>query len=149
MPRPRKRRAEDAARKVPVSDPARRQRWQPGEDHPLDVMIAESALLEQELSGAVKKVEAATASITSLLGSWEDLATKEEQTRQVFADRFGSIKHADHLQATLAVLRRRRLLTRLQALEEILHLASWLETDIFLDEFMHDLYTALSEQQRQ
>jgi hypothetical protein len=73
-------------------------------------------------------VEAVTETAKLLLGSWEDLAAKEEQTRQVFADRFGRIKHAEHLQATLAVLRRRRLLTRLQALDEILHLATWLET---------------------
>jgi hypothetical protein len=149
MPRRRKERDPDAPRKIPISDPQKRQRWKPGDEHPLDVMVEEAHSLEQELQEAILRVQQGSERVQMLMGKWEDVTAKEREAQQVFAERFERVKHAEHLQATLAVLRRRRLLARLQALEEVLLLASLLELDIFRDGFLQDLYDTLNEEQRQ
>jgi hypothetical protein len=112
-------------------------------------MIEESEQLYQDLQQAVLRVQEINERARTLMGTWEEVMSKEHEAQQVFAEHFGRVKHAEHLQATLAVLRRRRLLTRLQALEEVLHLAALLELDIFRDSFLEDLYEALNEEQRQ
>lgn len=149
MPRPRKERDLDAPRKIPLSDPQKRQRWKPGDEHPLDVMVEEAEQLYQDLHTAVIQARDTSERVNALMGTWEQLTQKEEEAQQVFRDRFGTIKHAEHLQATLAVLRRRRLLARLQALEEVFQLAALLEMEIFRDGIWSDLYKALDEEQRQ
>ncbi|GLV61153.1 hypothetical protein KDH_79690 [Dictyobacter sp. S3.2.2.5] len=148
MARRRKWHDPQAPRKVARSDPRRRQHWQPGDPHELDVMIDEAEALYQKLPPLVEQMQQVARRATVLMGTWEDLVAKEEEAQRVFGERFGRVKHAEHLQATLAVLRRRRLVTRLQALQEVLQLVAWLELDIFRDDFMHDLYASLDERQQ-
>ena len=154
MPRPEQPRGE---RLRPISK-ENRLIWRPGDPHAMDALE--------------KEVEALDAQIPAQIGSLLTLAQQTQQRLQAILEneqyqqspagpfsvadeqaygavkaRFRNRKHLKHLQAFFALLRRRRLLGRLRAIEAALQLANGLlaEEPTLSQQFVETLHSAEAE----
>ena len=133
MPRPYKPRGE---RKIEPSTKGR-VLWRPGTPHPLDVLFEEAATLRQELPGHLEELLTSIQHLQNALHTLLDLeqqfadpsaplSAADRAAFQAVSERFHNRKHLGHLEAVFAVLRRKRLSGRLQAIRAALDLASGL-----------------------
>lgn len=147
MARPRRRSA-PKPRKVPISQEGRL-RWKPGEKHALDVMFGEAEQMQHELEEELAQTQQALRSVRVLMGDAQMLAAKDEEARAIVRQQFRTHKHYEHIQATFAVLRLRRQITRLQAVTEALDLVAMLLIEVFREDvIVEELKASLEEEQR-
>jgi len=111
--------------------------WQAGQEHPLDVLFHDAETLQEHLPHAlaavVQSAQRLHAYLVPLLILGTDfeelersLTTTDQRAYATIAERFADRKHVDHLEAILAIVRRRHLLGRLQAIQAALNLATGL-----------------------
>ena len=133
MPRPYKPRGD---RKIQESKTGR-VLWRPGKPHPLDILFEEAATLRKELPGHVEEllslaqhVQHELVTLLDLEQQFADpaapLSAADSAAIHAVSERFSNRKHLGHLEAVFAVLRRKRLAGRLQAIRAALDLASGL-----------------------
>lgn len=150
MPRPKQAPTE---RKRPKSQ-TNRLYWQPGAPHALDILKQEVQEIDQQVPGQIQRLlsqaELTQERLKALLSSeqyQEDVTlpfkAADQQATQIVKKRFGNRKHLQHLQWLFALLRRKRLLGRLHAIEAALDLVDGLlETEETLtQEFLSALPT--------
>lgn len=148
MPRPQRERTE---RKRAKSQ-KHRLYWRPGEPHALDSLEEEVQALEQELPEQLARLLAQAQQtqhcLSTLLASEEAQADQtgpfkaaDQHAMQAITQRFSTRKHHQHLQWFFALMRRKRLLGRLRAIEAVLELATGLlaEEDTLSQAFLSAL----------
>ena len=153
MPRPRKPQGE---RKIGVSTTGR-VLWRPGKPHPLDILFDEAQALRRDLPGHLEEVLTSVQSLQSRLRTLLEmeqqfadpaapLSAADHAAFRAVSERFHNRKHLSHLEAVFAVVRRKRLAGRLQAIRAALDLASGLlaEEDSLSQEFLQALQQAQS-----
>jgi len=138
-------------------EPSRKGRvlWRPGKPHPLDVLFDEASALREELPGhleelltSVQQLQDALHTLLEQEQHFDDTATPVSEADHVafraVAERFHNRKHLDHLEAVFAVIRRKRLAGRLQAIKAALDLASGLlaEEESLSHEFLSAMQAA-------
>jgi len=129
--------------------------WRPGKPHPLDVLFDEAQTLREELSGhleelltSVQQVQYALHTLLDQEHHFDDPATPLSEADHIafraVAERFHNRKHLDHLEAVFAVVRRKRLVGRLQAIKAALDLAAGLlaEEESLSHEFLGAMQAA-------
>ena len=134
-----------------------RVRWRPnkGQKHSLDPLVPQALELRemvperlQELLQTIVQVQNRL-TILSEIESLDDPSAPFSQAdtvaQQAIWDRFKSRKHHEHLQAAFARLRRLRLLSRLEAAQDLLNLAVDLltEEETLIQEFLASVDEAL------
>ena len=153
MPRPRKPQGE---RKIGVSKTGR-VLWRPGKPHPLDILFDEAQTLRKDLPGHLEELLTSVQSLQSRLHTLLEmeqqfadpaapLSAADHAAFRAVSERFYNRKHLSHLEAVFAVVRRKRLAGRLQAIRAALDLASGLlaEEDSLSQEFLQALQQAQS-----
>jgi len=111
--------------------------WKPGDPHALDVLDKEVQALDTEIPASITRLLALAQYTQDQLQAilahehYQESPTgpfteADQQAFQKIKDRFWNRKHLKHLQTFFALLRRRRLLGRLRAIEATLHLANGL-----------------------
>lgn len=138
-------------------EPSRKGRvlWRPGKPHPLDVLFDEASALREELPGhleelltSVQQLQDALHTLLDQEQHFDDPATPVSEADHIafraVAERFHNRKHFDHLEAVFAVIRRKRLAGRLQAIKAALDLASGLlaEEESLSHEFLGAMQAA-------
>ncbi len=151
MPRPYKPRGE---RKI---EPSRKGRvlWRPGTPHPLDVLFDEAQTLREELPGHLEELLTSVQHVQNVLRTlleqeqhFDDpttsLSEADHRAFHAVVERFSNRKHLAHLEAVFAVVRRKRLSGRLQAIKAALDLASGLlaEEESLSHEFLQAVQQA-------
>jgi len=129
--------------------------WRPGKPHPLDVLFDEAQTIREELPGhleelltSVQQLQDALHTLLDQEHHFDDPATPLSEADHVafraVAERFHNRKHVDHLEAVFAVIRRKRLAGRLQAIKAALDLASGLlaEEESLSHEFLSAMQAA-------
>ncbi|MBA3824714.1 MAG: hypothetical protein H0X24_12570 [Ktedonobacterales bacterium] len=102
----------------------RRLFWEPGEPHPLDVMFGRAGDAQVHLEQTIDRLVDQLVVLARGLRSSDEVATGEERAaRQALRQRFSTRKHYDHLEVTLAAIRRRRLAARFAVISAALDLA--------------------------
>jgi hypothetical protein len=128
--------------------------WHPGEPHSLDSLKQEVEQVDQlvpdQIQSLLSKAKLTQERLNALLSSeqyQEDTTTPfkaaDQQANQIVEKRFGNRKHLQHLQWFFALLRRKRLLGRLQAIEAALDLVNGLllTEETLTQEFLTALQT--------
>lgn len=138
-------------------EPSRKGRvlWRPGKPHPLDVLFDEAQTIREELPGhleelltSVQHLQYALHTLLDQEQHFDDPATPlseaDHAAFRAVAERFHNRKHLDHLEAIFAVIRRKRLAGRLQAIKVALDLASGLlaEEESLSHEFLGAMQVA-------
>jgi len=138
-------------------EPSRKGRvlWRPGKPHPLDVLFDEAQTIREELPGhlaellaSVQQLQYALHTLLDQEQHFDDPATPlseaDHAAFRAVAERFHHRKHLDHLEAIFAVIRRKRLVGRLQAIKAALDLASGLlaEEESLSHEFLGAMQVA-------
>ena len=114
--------------------------WKTGQQHPLDVLFTEANTLQEDIPHQLRAVLLSAQHLQSLLAPLlmldidleeleHSLATADHAALASVADRFADRKHVAHLEAVFAVLRRKRLLGRLHAIQAALDLTTGLLAD--------------------
>jgi len=109
--------------------------WQPGDEHPLDILREDldqlkgqlPDLLHQLLETAQQTVTRLTTMLETTGGSGtfiDSFSQAEHATRKIIVDRFSNRKHLEHLLLAFGVQRYKRLLGRLQTIQAALTLAN-------------------------
>lgn len=123
--------------------------WRPGEPHNLDDLKEEVIEADQQIPGKIQSILDKAAltykRLKALLTAeqyQEDITlpfkVADRQAAQIIEGRFGNRKHLQHLQWFFALLRRKRLLGRLRAIEAALELVNGLleEEETLTQEFL-------------
>lgn len=123
--------------------------WRPGEPHELDRLKEEVLEVDQHIPGQFQNLLSQAGwtqqRLQALLASeqyQEDVTgpfkVADQQASQIIEGRFGNRKHLQHLQWFFALLRRKRLLGRLRAIEAALELVNGLlqEEETLTQEFL-------------
>jgi hypothetical protein len=107
--------------------------WQPGTPHALDCFKQEVEEADQQLPRQIQsllsKTQETQERLRALFSSEHDqepFTAADQQTNQIVEQRFGNRKHLCHLQWFFALLRRKRLIGRLRAIEAALDLVNGL-----------------------
>ncbi len=129
--------------------------WRPGTPHPLDVLFQEAQTLRDELPGQLQEMLTSAQHVQHTLHSllemeqqFDDpaapISAADRAAFQAVTERFHNRKHLDHLEAIFAVVRRKRLAGRLQAIQAALDLAAGLlaEEDSLSQEFLQAVQQA-------
>ncbi len=129
--------------------------WRPGTPHPLDVLFEEAKTLRDELPGhleelltSAQRVQHTLHSLLEMEQQFDDpaapISAADRAAFRAVTERFHNRKHLDHLEAVFAVLRRKRLAGRLQAIQAALDLAAGLlaEEDSLSQEFLQAVQQA-------
>ncbi len=102
--------------------------WEPGTPHPLDVMFGVASEAKDHVSAAVDRL---TDQLVAMQAAMErgdapdELASHEERAAlALIRERFAGKKHLDHLEATLAAVRRMRLAARMEIASAAIALAA-------------------------
>ncbi len=151
MPRPRTPRGERTIKESKKG----RMLWRPGTPHPLDVLFEEAKTLRDELPGhleelltSAQRVQHTLHSLLEMEQQFDDLvapiSAADRAAFRAVTERFHNRKHLDHLEAVFAVLRRKRLAGRLQAIRAALDLAAGLlaEEESLSQEFLQAVQQA-------
>ena len=108
--------------------------WQSGQPHTLDVLFDEAKLLHEQLPDSLQRmlhsaqhIQTQLAPLLTMDTSFEELFASldaaDQSALHAIAERFSDRKHVDHLAAVFAIVRRKRLLGRLHAIQAALDLA--------------------------
>lgn len=129
--------------------------WRPGRPHPLDVLFEEAKTLRvalpghlEELLTSAQRVQHQLHTLLELEQQFDDPATPisaaDRAAFRAVSERFHNRKHLDHLEAVFAVVRRKRLAGRIQAIQAALDLAAGLlaEEDSLSQEFLQAVQQA-------
>ena len=121
--------------------------WEPGEEHPLDVLFEELAqlrkLIPDGLAALLTTAELTEQRLRGIMEAMQDaddptalFAVTNEKARHAILSRFGNRKHSSHLLAVLTIRRYKRLLGRMNAIQAALDLANGLllEEEAFQEE---------------
>jgi len=111
--------------------------WTAGQEHPLDVLFRDANALQEQLPHqlsamlqSAQYLHAHLAPLLTLETNFEELerslTATDHRAFVTIAERFADRKHVAHLEAILAIVRRKRLLGRLKALQAALELAAGL-----------------------
>jgi hypothetical protein len=130
-----------SARRIPPSGEGRI-RFRPGDEHPLDVQFDEARTALAQLDAQLDQFVHTLRDLAPL----EDIATRfaaeDQALRHFLAEHYHDYLHVDHIEATFLLLRRRRILARLQAAQAALNLVQEL---LAPDPFVDDLLEMLRE----
>jgi hypothetical protein len=111
--------------------------FRPGKEHPLDVQIEEASRAKEQLDEQLTHFAEALHSLAPLEAISSRIAAEDQALRHFLAEHYSDYFHQDHLEATFLLLRRRRILARLQAAQAALNLVQeLLAPDPFVDDLL-------------
>jgi len=129
--------------------------WRPGTPHPLDVLFEEAKTLRDALPGHLEELLTSAQHVQHQLQTLLDMeqqfddpaapvSAADRAAFRAVSERFHNRKHLDHLEAVFAVLRRKRLAGRIQAIQAALDLAAGLlaEEESLSQEFLQAVQQA-------
>jgi hypothetical protein len=117
-------------------------RFRPGEGHPLDVQFDEARNALTQLDVQLDQFVRTLRDLASLEDIATRIAAEDQALRHFLAEHYRDFLHVDHIEATFLLLRRRRILARLQAAQTALNLVQEL---LAPDPFVGDLLEMLRE----
>ncbi len=129
--------------------------WRPGRPHPLDVLFEEAKTLRAALPGHLEELLTSAQRVQHRLHTLLDMeqqfddpaapiSAADRAAFRAVSERFHNRKHLEHLEAVFAVVRRKRLAGRIQAIQAALDLAAGLlaEEDSLSQEFLQAVQQA-------
>lgn len=124
-----------------------RRRFRPGDPHVLNVQEREARNYRALLALQLGRLQATTAALNALDDPGVVMSQEENELKQYLWDQYQEHKHRDHVAATWLVIRRERLLARLQAADDALRIAvDLLAPD---DSLLQDLHRAVEHHRQE
>jgi hypothetical protein len=111
--------------------------FRPGKEHPMDVQIEEASRAKEQLDEQLAHFAEALRGLVLPEEIASRIAAEDQTLRHFLAEHYSDYFHQDHLEATFLLLRRRRILARLQAAQAALNLVQeLLAPDPFVDDLL-------------